>query len=122
MKASPPAVCLSLGGTSKNSQSASSEKPSTGPQNGPALLKMQRQIHCVQKSVPQVEAEVSLTGNIQHGDIVTDVMSDNHAVTQIIKKCFDGFGLIESLTRFFTRDTVHGHRRAVVSNLHHRFE
>jgi hypothetical protein len=85
-------------------------------------LQVQRQIHRVQASVHQPHAPMPLTGRVDRRDVVADVMTDDHAVAEILQKPRERLWLREAPLRLIPRDTVHSDRFGVAIDMEQRRE
>ena len=80
-------------------------------------LEVQREIHRVEASVHELEAPVPAVGGIEGRDVVADVMTDDHAVTQIVEEQLERLRFVHPLPALVARDAVDGHGFGVALHL-----
>ena len=59
-------------------------------------LEVQREIHRVQAPVQQRHVPVARACRVERRDVVADVMSDDHAVLQVVEKAFERLGFLDT--------------------------
>ena len=83
---------------------------------------MERQVHSVEAAIQEREAPVTAQGGVKGGDIVADVMPDDHPVTEIVEKLLQRFGLVDPLPALVSSHAVHGDRFRVPLHAQQRIE
>ncbi len=85
-------------------------------------FEVQRQIHRIQAVIQQPATPQTREGRINGRDVVPDVMSNDHAVAQILEKPGQRGGLLDPTPGLIPCDAVNGYGFSVVLNPNQRRE
>ena len=123
-KASPLAVWRSCGITSNMlAQRVQREMANRRAAGERAVsFEVQREIHRVEASIHRAKAPAALVAGVERSDVVTDVVSDDHAVPQVVEKARQRLLFLQPPASLVACDAVHRHGARVFGDGQQRVE
>ena len=85
-------------------------------------FEVQREIHRVEASIHRAKAPSALVAGVERADVVTDMVSDDHAVPQVVEKARQRLLFLQPAASLVARDAVHRHGARVLSDCQQRVE